>query len=263
MATHSSILAWRIPMDRGDWHAIAQGVAKSRTRLSDFSTSTYVLTYILTHMYTDTHTQTHMHGHCTHQRWNPQLHTTHTPMHTSSHTFTHTCTYSQCHTHGVCPEPHSPCRLPISPEQEEILRPHPHLSRCLTQPDHLLVSLKPMPPAFLGVRLSLSLLPWNLHNFVLRAPEACSLSPALSPGPHVSAARGHIPHGITPPRLRVCVSASSLSTWQATSHSCTTGWRIVPSASHVPDAELGVGVRRGMRGELTHNYPCPETNISL
>ena len=35
MATHSSILAWRIPMDRGAWWATAQGVAKSRTRLSD------------------------------------------------------------------------------------------------------------------------------------------------------------------------------------------------------------------------------------
>ena len=35
MATHSSILAWRIPMDRGAWRATVHGVAKSRTRLSD------------------------------------------------------------------------------------------------------------------------------------------------------------------------------------------------------------------------------------
>ena len=35
MATHSSILAWRIPMDRGAWQATVHGVAKSRTRLSD------------------------------------------------------------------------------------------------------------------------------------------------------------------------------------------------------------------------------------
>ena len=35
MATHSSILAWRISMDRGAWWAIVQGVAKSRTWLSD------------------------------------------------------------------------------------------------------------------------------------------------------------------------------------------------------------------------------------
>ena len=35
MATHSSILAWRIPMDRGVWWATVQGVTKSRTRLSD------------------------------------------------------------------------------------------------------------------------------------------------------------------------------------------------------------------------------------
>ena len=31
MATHSSILAWRIPMDKGAWWATVQGVAKSRT----------------------------------------------------------------------------------------------------------------------------------------------------------------------------------------------------------------------------------------
>ena len=35
MATHSSILAWRIPTDRGAWQVTVRGVAKSRTRLSD------------------------------------------------------------------------------------------------------------------------------------------------------------------------------------------------------------------------------------
>ena len=34
MAAHSSILAWRIPMDRGAWQATVQGVTKSRTWLS-------------------------------------------------------------------------------------------------------------------------------------------------------------------------------------------------------------------------------------
>ena len=34
MATYSSILAWRIPMDRGAWRATVLGVAKCRTRLS-------------------------------------------------------------------------------------------------------------------------------------------------------------------------------------------------------------------------------------
>ena len=34
MATHSSILAWRIPMDRGAWQATVHGVAKSHTQLS-------------------------------------------------------------------------------------------------------------------------------------------------------------------------------------------------------------------------------------
>ena len=34
MATHSNILAWRIPIDRGAWQATVHGVTKSRTRLS-------------------------------------------------------------------------------------------------------------------------------------------------------------------------------------------------------------------------------------
>ena len=33
MATHSSILAWRIPMDNGTWWAIVHEVATSQTRL--------------------------------------------------------------------------------------------------------------------------------------------------------------------------------------------------------------------------------------
>ena len=31
MATHSTILAWRIPLDRGAWWAIIHGVTKSWT----------------------------------------------------------------------------------------------------------------------------------------------------------------------------------------------------------------------------------------
>ena len=31
LATHSNILAWRIPMDRGAWWATAHGVTKSQT----------------------------------------------------------------------------------------------------------------------------------------------------------------------------------------------------------------------------------------
>ena len=38
MATHSSILAWRILMDRGAWWAIVHGVAMSQTWLKQFST---------------------------------------------------------------------------------------------------------------------------------------------------------------------------------------------------------------------------------
>ena len=34
VATHSNVIAWRIPMDREAWWAMVHGVAKSRTRLS-------------------------------------------------------------------------------------------------------------------------------------------------------------------------------------------------------------------------------------
>ena len=35
MATHSSILAWRIPLDRGAWQATVHGVTKSWRQLSN------------------------------------------------------------------------------------------------------------------------------------------------------------------------------------------------------------------------------------
>ena len=35
MATHSSILAWRILLDRGAWQAAVHGVTNSQTLLSD------------------------------------------------------------------------------------------------------------------------------------------------------------------------------------------------------------------------------------
>ena len=37
MATHSSIFAWRIPMDRGAWWATLHGITKSWTQLSDLT----------------------------------------------------------------------------------------------------------------------------------------------------------------------------------------------------------------------------------
>ena len=37
MATHSSFLAWKNPMDGGAWEAPVRGVTKSRTRLSGFT----------------------------------------------------------------------------------------------------------------------------------------------------------------------------------------------------------------------------------
>ena len=35
MENHSSVLAWRIPVDRGAWLATVHGVTESGTRLSD------------------------------------------------------------------------------------------------------------------------------------------------------------------------------------------------------------------------------------
>ena len=42
MATHSSILAWRVPVDRGAWRATVHGAAKSWTRLSQFCVNSYI-----------------------------------------------------------------------------------------------------------------------------------------------------------------------------------------------------------------------------
>ena len=39
VATHSSILAWRVPMDREAWRATVHGVAKSRIRTERLSTA--------------------------------------------------------------------------------------------------------------------------------------------------------------------------------------------------------------------------------
>ena len=41
MANHSSILAWRIPKDRGAWRATVHGVAKNWTQLSDWAHKVY------------------------------------------------------------------------------------------------------------------------------------------------------------------------------------------------------------------------------
>ena len=46
IATHSSILAWKIPMDRGAWWATVHGIAKGQIRLHDSA-------------HTHTHTHTH------------------------------------------------------------------------------------------------------------------------------------------------------------------------------------------------------------
>ena len=50
MATHSSIPAGRIPMERGAWQVTVHSVAKNRTRLKRLST--HACTHILSHTHT-------------------------------------------------------------------------------------------------------------------------------------------------------------------------------------------------------------------
>ena len=49
MATHSSVLAWRIPGAGGAWWAALYGVAQSRTRLKRLSSSTIWEAYVCIH----------------------------------------------------------------------------------------------------------------------------------------------------------------------------------------------------------------------
>ena len=56
MATHSSIPAWRIPMDRGAWWATDHGVAKSWTWLSTAHINIYIIyKYKIIHIYLNTY----------------------------------------------------------------------------------------------------------------------------------------------------------------------------------------------------------------
>ena len=48
MITYSSILAWRMPMDKGAWWATVHGVAKNQTRLSDWAQHS-MYTHMRTH----------------------------------------------------------------------------------------------------------------------------------------------------------------------------------------------------------------------
>ena len=47
MATHSSILAWGIPMDRGVWWATVHGVTKTQTQLSTVQLQVTILRVLL------------------------------------------------------------------------------------------------------------------------------------------------------------------------------------------------------------------------
>ena len=47
MATHSSILAWRTPMDRGVWQTTVHGVTESQIQLSNQIQNSTELTLVL------------------------------------------------------------------------------------------------------------------------------------------------------------------------------------------------------------------------
>ena len=70
MATHSSILAWGVPKDRGAWRAAVHGVAKSRTSLTNEAhtlslshTLLHTLSLTLTHTFFHTHTHSYILSH--------------------------------------------------------------------------------------------------------------------------------------------------------------------------------------------------------
>ena len=47
MAAHSSVLAWRIPGDRGAWCTAVYGVSQSRTRLKGLSSSSICISEVI------------------------------------------------------------------------------------------------------------------------------------------------------------------------------------------------------------------------
>ena len=51
IATHSSVLAWRIPMDKGAWWARVHGVAKSQTQMKWLTMHVHTHTHILYYIY--------------------------------------------------------------------------------------------------------------------------------------------------------------------------------------------------------------------
>ena len=52
MVTHSIVLAWRIPLNRGAWHAALHGVAKSWTQTERLSTAQHNKHILLFNNYT-------------------------------------------------------------------------------------------------------------------------------------------------------------------------------------------------------------------
>ena len=56
MATHFSILAWKISMGRGDWWAIVHGVAKESDMTEQLNNNKYTHTHTHTCIYMQIHT---------------------------------------------------------------------------------------------------------------------------------------------------------------------------------------------------------------
>ena len=56
MATHSSTVAWRIPMDREAWWTTVPGIAKSQTQLSAMQAHAHLCARVRTHTHKHAYT---------------------------------------------------------------------------------------------------------------------------------------------------------------------------------------------------------------
>ena len=56
LGTRSSILPWRIPMDREAWWTTVPGIAKSQTQLSEMQAHAHLCARVRTHTHTSTRT---------------------------------------------------------------------------------------------------------------------------------------------------------------------------------------------------------------
>ena len=142
IATHSSILVWKIPWIRGAWRAMVHGISKSQAQLKRLSTHTHNDSCIFHYsciqclvLWPNLGTrEMEMNSHMLDLSSSSHIHTcalslslSHT--HTHTHTYTHTLTSPQNtpNTGSCCLTGHSHCHLCHSPAQTlwSARAPHP------------------------------------------------------------------------------------------------------------------------------------------